>query len=94
EQLNSGAKDVEADIATFNKNLSAYLGDGVDVLKDQQPTYEIQDHKHTSIEDAFAGVDEKLTSLLSDVKEATSAISNSLVEQDLSSHKITIGGKV
>ncbi|OPB29118.1 Coiled stalk of trimeric autotransporter adhesin [Bartonella sp. WD12.1] len=92
EKLNSGAEGVQTDIATFNKNLSAYLGDDVDVLKDQQPTYEIQNQERTGIENAFKGVDEKLTALVADVKDVTSTINNSLVVKEGS--KITIGKDV
>ncbi|MBA9083539.1 autotransporter adhesin, partial [Bartonella chomelii] len=84
EKLSNSAESVQANVVKLDTNINASLGGDANVLQSKVPTYTIQDQERTSIEDAFAGVDEKLTSLLSDVKEATSAISNSLVEQDLS----------
>ncbi|MEL6089158.1 YadA-like family protein [Bartonella schoenbuchensis] len=91
EKLNSGAENAQTNIATFNKNLNIYLS-GADVLNGTAPKYTIQDKEHDNIASAFAGVDEKLTSLLSDVKKVTSTIGSNLVLQQDS--KITIGAKV
>ncbi|MBA9082646.1 autotransporter adhesin [Bartonella chomelii] len=102
EQLNSGAKDVEADIATFNKNLNAYLGGGVDVLKDQQPTYEIQGKEHDNIASAFEGIDTSLAGLADKIDDVASSaasgsgsgvVDNGFVEQNPDSGLIIVGAE-
>ncbi|WP_208431858.1 hypothetical protein, partial [Bartonella schoenbuchensis] len=83
----SSAKSVETDIATFDKNLNAYLGGGADVLNSVAPGYSIQGDKHNDIASAFKGVGDKLSDLSDKIGEATSSLESrveneKLVKQD------------
>ncbi|WP_208541655.1 YadA-like family protein [Bartonella capreoli] len=93
--VTEGSKDAitGAQLYKLGSNVSEYLGGSVDILKGTAPKYEIQDKNHTSVADAFKGIDNTLTTLSDRIGNVTGIISNSLIEQD-ESHKITIGGKV
>ncbi|MBA9083531.1 autotransporter adhesin, partial [Bartonella chomelii] len=92
DPLNVIVKKAESDVSTLVESLNKSLGGDADVLKGEQPKYEIQSESRTGVAAAFKGVDETLTDLSKQVAGVTEAMGNSLVAQDDS--KITIGAKV
>ncbi|AQX19289.1 YadA-like family protein [Bartonella sp. WD16.2] len=88
--LRSTILEVERNVTTLDTNISEYLGGGADVLTGKQPRYEIQGQDRTGVEAAFKGVDDTLTELFGRINDV---IHNDLVQQELSTHKITIGAK-
>ncbi|WP_442855963.1 YadA-like family protein [Bartonella sp. JB15] len=88
--LSMGVDDLSVEVkqSTFNigkleKNASAYLGGGADLLAETAPTYEIQGELHRDVGSAFVGVDDYLTKLKSTVNEGIGNIEqNSLLWSD------------
>ncbi|OPB29116.1 YadA-like family protein [Bartonella sp. WD12.1] len=75
----------------LSSNISQYLGVGANILEDTVPTYTIQKQTHNDVGAAFAGVDASLTQLSSRIDDV---VGSDLVQQEQSTHKITIGAKV
>ncbi|MBA9083324.1 autotransporter adhesin [Bartonella chomelii] len=75
----------------LGSNISQYLGGGANILEDTAPTYTIQKQTHNDVGAAFAGVDASLTQLSSRIDDV---VGSNLVQQEQSTHKITIGAKV
>ncbi|OPB29117.1 Coiled stalk of trimeric autotransporter adhesin [Bartonella sp. WD12.1] len=94
EPLNVTVESAQADVKKLNANINKYLGGGADVLKGQQPTYEIQGTPYHSVGIAFEGVDGKLTDLYEKLDKVESVGDDSLVAQHSETKVITIGGKV
>ncbi|AQX30243.1 Vomp family autotransporter [Bartonella schoenbuchensis] len=97
--LNSTVEEAKGDVETLNKNINKYLG-GADVLAGKEPTYTIQGSPYNNVGTAFVAVDNTLTQLSNQIDEIETngifvrAGGGSLIEQDPSSHIITIGAKV
>nr|CDP79736.1 surface protein/adhesin [Bartonella schoenbuchensis] len=82
--------EVEKNVTTLDTNINEYFGGGADVLKGTAPTYTIQNGEYSDVGVAFVAVDDTLTQLFGRIDDV---VRGDLVQQELGTHKITIGGK-